>query len=342
MGPRVPYARMATSAPPPVRQALVIHPGALGDLLQAVPALRALATVDGGLRVSLAAQPRLAALLAGTSVVDEALSFESLGLDNLFADAPVSATLADHLDRYHVVVSWFGARAAPYPERLRALVPRAVLAPPVPDADDATPVWRHLLAGLAALGPPLAEPRAIAPRGAWLAPLAVPREWRERGRAVVAALGAGPPLLVVHAGAGGDWKRWPPERFAEAIAGIVRGTDCALLLHEGPADHEATRALGARLDALGAAPNRASLVEPDLPLLAGVFAQASAYLGGDSGISHLATAAGTPAVILYPEATRARWAPWSSRAIALPADDDPTAAARAALQLCLRLRGRAA
>src|SRR4030095_9221726 len=112
------------------------------------------ARLEAGLAVALAAQPRLAALLAGAGVVDEALSFESLGLDNLFADAPVSATLADLLDRYHVVVSWFGARAAPYPERLRALVPRAVLAPPVPDADDATPVWRHLLNTLVALGTP--------------------------------------------------------------------------------------------------------------------------------------------------------------------------------------------
>jgi lipopolysaccharide heptosyltransferase III len=333
---------MATSPPPPAREALVIHPGALGDVLQAVPALRALATFDGGLRVSLAAQPRLATLLAGTGVVNEALSFEALGLDNLFADAPVSAALADRLDRYHVVVSWFGARAAPYPERLRALVPRAVLAPPVPDADDATPVWRHLLASLAALGPPLAGPRVAAPRAAWRAPLAVSREWRDRGRAAVAALGAGRPTVVVHAGAGGDWKRWPPDRFAEAIAGMVRGTGCALVVHEGPADHEATRALGARLDALGVAPDRASLVEPDLPLLVGVFAGASAYLGGDSGVSHLAAAAGTPSVILYPEATRAGWAPWSPRAIALPADDDATAAARAALQLSVRLRGRAA
>ena len=333
---------MATPAPPPSRHALVIHPGALGDVLQAVPALRALATLDGGLRVSLAAQPRLATLLAGTGVVHEALSFDSLGLDNLFADAPVSAALADRLDRYHAVVSWFGARSAPYPERLRALVSRAVLAPPVPDADDPAPVWRHLLASLAELGAPLGGPGAIAPRAVWRAPLAVPREWRERGRAAAAGLGAGPPTLVVHAGAGGDWKRWPPERFAEAIAGIVRGTACTLLLHEGPADHEATRALGARLDALGVAPDRASLVEPDLPLLAGVLAEASAYLGGDSGISHLAAAVGVPAVILFPESTRARWAPWSARAIALPAEDEPTAAARAALQLCVRLRGRAA
>jgi len=333
---------MVTSAAPPSRHALAIHPGALGDVLQAVPALRALATLDGGLRVSLAAQPRLAALLAGAGVVNETLSFESLGLDNLFADAPVSAALADRLDRFHAVVSWFGARAAPYPDRLRALVPRAILAPPVPDADDATPVWRHLLTTLVALGTPRGGAHASAPPAAWLAPLAVPREWRQRGRAALAALGAGPPTLVVHAGAGGDWKRWPPERFAEAVAGIARGTDCAVLLHEGPADHEATRALDARLDALGAAPDRARLVEPDLPLLAGVLAEAGAYLGGDSGVSHLAAAAGTPAVILFPDATRARWAPWGRRAIALPADDHTAAAAWAAVELSVRLRDRAA
>jgi hypothetical protein len=182
---------MAKPAPPSPHRALVIHPGALGDVLQAVPALRALATLDGGLRVSLAAQPRLGALLAGTGVVHESLSFDSLGLDNLFADAPVSAALADRLDRYHAVVSWFGARAAPYPERLRALVPRAVLAPPVPDADDPTPVWRHLLASLAELGAPFGRPAATAPREAWRAPFAVPRAWRERGRAGTGS--AGPP-----------------------------------------------------------------------------------------------------------------------------------------------------
>src|SRR4030095_4458749 len=155
------------------------------------------ARLEAGLAVALAAQPRLATLLAGAGVVDEALSFESLGLDNLFADAPVSAALADRLDRFHAVVSWFGARAAPYSDPPRAPVPPGVPAPPASRAGGA----------------------ASAPPPACLAPLAVPREWRQRGRAALAALGAGPPTLVVHAGAGGDWKRWPPERVAEAGAG---------------------------------------------------------------------------------------------------------------------------
>jgi hypothetical protein len=70
------------------RRLLVIHPGALGDVLQAVPALRALRGRERACRVSLAAQPRLARLLAGAGVVDEALSFDALGLSVLFTDDP--------------------------------------------------------------------------------------------------------------------------------------------------------------------------------------------------------------------------------------------------------------
>src|SRR4029450_13333247 len=53
----------------------------------------------GAVRVSLAAQPRLAELLAGAGAVGEAVSFDSLGLEGLFADAPVPAALADRLGR---------------------------------------------------------------------------------------------------------------------------------------------------------------------------------------------------------------------------------------------------
>ena len=44
-------------------------------------------------------------------------------------------------------------------------------------------------------------------------------------------------------------------------------------------------------------------MSPPLPVLAGVLSMAQAYLGGDSGVSHLAAAVGAPAVILFPAAT---------------------------------------
>lgn len=308
------------------RRLLVIHPGALGDVLQAVPALRALRGDAGECQVSLAAQPRLARLLAGAGVVDEGLSFDALGLSALFAEDPVPPAAAQRLGNFDGIVSWFGARAPSYGERLAALAPRVVLAPSAPPDRDATApaVWRHLLATVAPLGPPDAP--AAGDAGALTAPLTIPAEWRALGRAALGAAGLADerPLLVVHAGAGGQWKRWPVERFADVIGRA--GTDCAVLLHEGPADREAVDALERRLDALGAAAGRARLIAPELEPLAAVLAGARAYLGGDSGISQLAAAAGAAAVILYPEATFARWAPWGPRARALRASDTADAA----------------
>jgi len=322
------------------RRVLVIHPGALGDVLQAVPALRALRGDGGERQVSLAAQPRLARFLAGAGVVDEGLSFDALGLSALFADDPVPPALAERLGGFDGIVSWFGARAPSYGERLTALAPRVVLAPSAPPESDATapPVWRHLLATVAPLGPP--DPRAAGDAGPLAAPLTIPEEWWVRGRAALSAAGLADerPLLVVHAGAGGQWKRWPVERFAEVIA---RAGGCAVLLHEGPADREAVDALEQRLDALGAAAGRARLIAPALEPLAAVLAGARAYLGGDSGVSHLAAATGAAAIILYPEATLARWAPWGPRARALPASDDAADVEHAAETLVGLVRSRA-
>jgi heptosyltransferase-3 len=308
------------------RRLLVIHPGALGDVLQAVPALRALRGDAGDGRVCLAAQPRLAQLLAGAGVVDEARSFDALGLSALFADDPVPPALAARLGGFDAIVSWFGAHVPSYGERLSALTPRVILASPAPPEGDATPVWRHLLATVASLGAP--DPPAAGDAGPLGAPLAIPEEWRARGRAALAAAGLVDerPLLVVQAGAGGRWKRWPAQRFAEVIARAAEG---AVLLHEGPADREAVDALEGHLDALGLAAGRARLIAPALEPLTAVLAGARAYLGGDSGISQLAAAAGAAAIILYPTVTLARWAPWGPGARALPASDDPPGGDRA-------------
>ncbi len=74
-----------------------------------------------------------------------------------------------------------------------------------------------------------------------------------------------------------------------------------------------------------------------------MLAYASAYLGADSGVSHLAASVGAPAVILYPPATRDRWAPWSSTAVALTTDgqgvDETTRVAEAVIERLRAARG---
>jgi heptosyltransferase-3 len=294
---------------------LVIHPGALGDVLQAVPALRGLRAVAPAAPITFVGQPRLARLLVELGVVQHARTFDGFGLEALFADAPTPAALAEAVGGVTHVVSWFGSRDETYCRRLRALAPRALVAPPVPDDD--TPVWRHLLGTLA--GWDLAIPERVEP-------LRAPR--LPAGDAPADAH----PRLVVHPGSGGDWKRWPVERFAEVIRGLPHRRAFDVLVHQGPADAEPAQRLLALLEG-----DATVLLQPDLPRLAAVLGAARAYLGGDSGVSHLAAAVGTPSVVLFPPATYRRWTPWSPTAvpIELQGVDGDVERAREALALVL-------
>ena len=310
----------STAGPAPAAAAgeiLVIHPGALGDVLQAVPALAALRALGGGRRVTLAAQPRIGRLIAGGEAADATVSFDGLGLDALFADGPIPEDLSARLARCERVVSWFGSRTEPYPSRLRAVALGAVVAPPVPD--DPVPVWSHLLATVSPLGA-----RAPVP----IPPLAVPAAWRAEAERALGTLGIAPgrPTLVVHSGAGGVAKRWPVDKLATVVrrlAGRSAGPSTRrVLVHQGPADAEPAAALVAAL-ARGPRPvPTALLLEPPLETLAAALGGAAAYLGADSGVSHLAAAVGAPALIVFAAGSRARWAPWGPRAAAIDATED--------------------
>ena len=275
------------------REVLVIHPGALGDVLQAVPALIALREGD---RLTFAGQMRLARLLKETGVVHEALDFDSLGLETLFAGDEVSPETRSRLASFDRVVSWFGSRDVHFAERLHSIVPETLLAPTVPETGPPPTVWEHLLAALAPWGV-TAPPR--------LTPLKLPEAWRDEARQELSRLGweERRPLLFVQPG---------PEPFASIIRAVARESGCQVLVHRGPADTEAVNQLTRLLDLPVLV-----LVEPPLHLLGAILQEASAYLGGDSGVSHLAAAVGAPTVILFPPATRERWAPWSPTAFPL-------------------------
>jgi ADP-heptose:LPS heptosyltransferase len=113
-------------------------------------------------------------------------------------------------------------------------------------------------------------------------------------------------LLVVHPGAGGRGKLWATEGFAAVLDRLARRESrLAVVVHRGPTDSEAVAALSSALDR-----PVMMLEEPDLALLAGVLSVATAYIGNDSGISHLAAALGVPSNVLF-TAERIIWRPWA-------------------------------
>ncbi len=120
-----------------------------------------------------------------------------------------------------------------------------------------------------------------------------------------------PPVLVIGPTANWPGKVWPAERFAEvALAltapdGPLPGARIAVVA----AEHESFQAN----PVLAALPRerRVNLVgRAPLPVLAALLARCRLYIGNDSGLMHLAAAAGCPTLGLFGPSPEWRYGPW--------------------------------
>jgi len=151
-------------------------------------------------------------------------------------------------------------------------------------------------------------------------PAPLPVVWTSPADCARAAslLPSGRPVIALGPTANWPPKAWPPERFAALFhalaAGPLRGA--VPLILAGPGEQE--RALSAPLAALlPEAIDTTGLLA--LPEVAACLQASAAFIGNDSGLMHLAAAAGTPTVGLCaatadraeemaPAGRRARWA----------------------------------
>jgi ADP-heptose:LPS heptosyltransferase len=123
-------------------------------------------------------------------------------------------------------------------------------------------------------------------------------------------------IVVIHVGAGNEFRRWPAVSFAEVAAALATGQpNRRIILTTGPA--QAARAEEVRRLALarGAGAGAVS-VACDLGLgeLRGLVARARLFVGGDSGPAHIAATTATPMVVLFGPTTPAVWGPWRDAA----------------------------
>lgn len=143
-----------------------------------------------------------------------------------------------------------------------------------------------------------------------------PRVWlSQTHRSAAAALvpdGGG--VLAVAPAANWRGKQWQAERFAALAArltgagGILPGARVAVFA----AGHERTQA-APLLEALDPA-RRIDLVGAvDLPTAAACLERCALFVGNDSGLMHLAAAAGTPTLGLFGPSREGRYAPWGRR-----------------------------
>jgi ADP-heptose:LPS heptosyltransferase len=105
-----------------------------------------------------------------------------------------------------------------------------------------------------------------------------------------------PGAVVLHPGAAAGSRRWPVDRFA-AVAAALRADGHRVVASCGPSERDLAAAVGAEV------------VAPDLVELAALVADAALVVCGDTGVGHLATAYGTPSVLLFGPTPPSEWGP---------------------------------
>jgi len=234
--------------------------------------------------------PGAALLGTGAAGVAAVLPWESAAFAALFEEGGTGGAAADRIRGHDAAIAYTRDHVLSGP-LLRRLVRHVAVHDPAPP-EGGPHASRWLASPLPAVGIPLLEVEV---------PELAPAEPDARAAdAIAARLPAG--FLALHPGSGSRRKNWPAERFAE-LAGRERAP---WLLVQGPADDAAAAVL---------ATVPGAVVARDLPLrtLAALLARAGAYVGNDSGITHLAAAAGAPTVALFGATDPKLWAPIGPR-----------------------------
>lgn len=112
---------------------------------------------------------------------------------------------------------------------------------------------------------------------------------------------ANQPFVAIHPGSGGKRKNWPIAKWEQAIEHLRK--QHRILIVGGESDSEELAVLRP------AFPDLPILENPPLPTLGAVLSRCALFLGHDSGISHLAAAAGAPCLLLFGPTDPTIWGP---------------------------------
>ena len=306
---------------------LVIRGGAIGDFILTLPAIRLLRENFPDAHLEILGYRHIIALAEGRRYADATRSIEYAAMSGFFVPRSVLAPeLVEYFASFQQVVSYLFDPDGFFEANLRRAGVKNLL-PAYAKLDDSEHAARQLARPLQSFALYLED------HAATVHPSAADHAFADE------FLGArGAPLIALHPGSGSPRKNWPLENWRTLGAWLLARTPSPrLLLVGGEADHTQLATLTA---AWRGAP---VLLARDLPLphLAALLARCRLFLGHDSGISHLAAAAGAPSLLLFGPTDPAVWAPANPHVSILTAPaSDLTALPLATMQAAItRLLG---
>jgi ADP-heptose:LPS heptosyltransferase len=298
---------------PGVSSVLVIHQGALGDFILALPALETIRKAFPHAKSVIMGYPRILELVEKRFYADEILSIDQKGMASFFVrEGVLDSQLSQYFETFDLIVVFGKEGGGTIIGNLRRVCQGRILhIHSFPPWDEKVHLTDHLLKQFAQYGFP--ESRSN-PK------LHLKESDREWARDFWKSKGVTPEerskVLIFHPGSGSKKKDWPLDRFLNLAHTVQDQLGSRILIVLGPAEGpEVQRAFE------GMKPN------PPIPAkgltllqLASVMEGCRFFVGNDSGISHMAAALGLPTVVIFGPTDQRVWSPRGEKTFVVSRD----------------------
>ena len=274
---------------------LVIRGGAIGDFILTLPALKALRDAYPRAHLEILGYKHIAVLAENRFYAQAVRSIEYGALSSFFAkNSQPSTELAHYFASFDLIISYLYDPDGIFENNLRRCGVEELIRGPA-KIDNHEHAIRQLAQPLEQLG------LRVDDLAARIFPSDADRN------AVEKLLGrCSKPVVVFHPGSGSEKKNWPLENWIDIGNHLLDSNDLrgSLVVVSGEADQDRVRPLRAiwKNESVRFASNF------PLPGLAALF-QDAIFLGHDSGISHLAAAAGANCILLFGPTNPDVWVP---------------------------------
>jgi ADP-heptose:LPS heptosyltransferase len=281
--------RMGPDWPTQANRGLIIFPGALGDLICLLPALRELDRRYPEIEFELMARAELARFAVRRLPIVAGHSIDRQEIAALFSGASSQASLLRRFfGQFRRIDCFFAYDNTHFRSSLRQAARGQVFFYPFRPSGEGHVAEGYLRAIGANLSPLLA------------ASIEVLAEDLSEAWQTINVRGLEPKrFALIVPGSGSTRKNWPVENFALLAERIQLSQRVLVVL--GPAENSFAPVFHAR--------SLSVVSEIELGQLAGLARLASCFIGNDSGVSHLASAAGARGLVIFGPTNPERWRP---------------------------------
>jgi len=292
-----------------VRKVLLIRLRSIGDTVLATPSLAALKRFIPNARVDILVETWVAPVLEGHPKADNVITLERVGL-------PARARLARQIraERYDVVYNLHGGTTATLLTRATGARHRVGYAnyqyaqlhnhqapsPLLLWGQQKTHSVEQQLALLGWTGVPVTDrpPTELAVTAT--AANAVDDRLQAAGL-------NGKKIALIHPAAAFATKQWAADRFARVVEYLAESGFASVAI-AGPSEKEVLKSVIENCSA------KIVTFELTLPEVTALATRSRFFVGNDSGIAHIASAVGTPSVVIFGSSNIAHWRPWNQSA----------------------------